>query len=90
MFEEIDKCKITSTMDEDGFLFIVDCKKDMIVTGGSTSSRVRSRTSSPAIRRWHRLRWWVFRTRSGPLTPLGKLDKKVLRAWHWAGATRAV
>ena len=43
-------------MDERGYMFILDRKKDMIVSGASTSSRARSKTCSRSMRRsrWSR------------------------------------
>jgi Acyl-CoA synthetases (AMP-forming)/AMP-acid ligases II len=43
-------------MDEEGFVFIVDRLKDMIVSGGENSIRPRSRMPSPAIRPWRSAR----------------------------------
>ena len=40
--------------DEDGFWYIVDRTKDMIVTGGFNVFPARSRTSWPSTRRWPR------------------------------------
>lgn len=40
--------------DEDGFWYIVDRTKDMIVTGGFNVFPARSRTWSPSTRRWRR------------------------------------
>ncbi len=116
-------------------LYIVDRKKDMIVTGGFTCSRARSRDvhlRAPPRSRPSRVvgvpdeKWaravkacvvlrdgqtveaaeLVERVRSAkgsvhapksvdfvdalPLTPLGKLDKKALRAQFWEGAARSV
>lgn len=51
--------------DEDGFYFIVDRVKDMIVTGGFNVFPARSRTSSPSTRRSPRYAWSARRTRSG-------------------------
>ena len=42
------------TMDEDGYFFIVDRKKDLIIRGGLTSTRVRSRRCSTSTRPWPR------------------------------------
>ena len=42
--------------DDEGFLYIVDRKKDMIITGGFNVYPARSRTSSPPTRRCRRWR----------------------------------
>lgn len=120
--------------DEQGYLFIVDRKKDMIVSGGFNvyPREVEDVLSSdPAVAvaavigipdaRWGEAVMAVVVPRPGasvdaerlkalvkdrkgaqhapkrvevvdalPLTALGKIDKKALRAPHWAGAGRQV
>ncbi|MDP9822279.1 fatty-acyl-CoA synthase [Nocardioides massiliensis] len=124
--------------DADGFLTIVDRKKDMIVTGGFNvfPREVEDVLSAhPAVaaaavigvpdEKWGEAVKAVIKLREGvetdhdtltaelvesvkavkgsvqapksidyvdaiPLTPLGKLDKKALRAQYWEGAARSV
>ncbi len=120
--------------DKDGFLYIVDRKKDMIVTGGfnvfpreiEDVISGHPAVASVAVVGVPDEKWGeavkacvvlrdgqtveaaelVERVRSAkgsvhapksvdfvgalPLTPLGKLDKKALRAQFWEGAARSV
>ena len=120
--------------DEDGFLYIVDRKKDMIVSGGFNvfPREIEDVLSThPAVsvaavigvpdEKWGEAVKALVVTKPGaalepadlialvrdrkgpvytpksvemvetlPLTPVGKVDKKVLRARYWAGRTRQV
>jgi fatty-acyl-CoA synthase len=123
-----------ATRDEQGFLYIVDRKKDMIVSGGfnvfpreiEDVLAAHPAVSSVAVIGVPDDRWGeavkalvvprpgarldaaeliaLVRDRKGPvcapksveliealpLTPVGKADKKVLRARYWGGRTRQV
>jgi acyl-CoA synthetase (AMP-forming)/AMP-acid ligase II len=62
-------------MDEDGFVYIVDRVKDMIITGGENVYCPRSVD---------------IRREPLPLSGAGKILKAELRAPFWAGRTRRV
>jgi long-chain acyl-CoA synthetase len=51
--------------DADGYFYILDRLKDMIVTGGETSTPARSKPSSTSIRRFSKRRSSAYPTRTG-------------------------
>jgi acyl-CoA synthetase (AMP-forming)/AMP-acid ligase II len=52
-------------MDSSGYVFILDRKKDMIISGGANIIRVKSKKLSSNTRRSRKSPWWACRTTSG-------------------------
>jgi fatty-acyl-CoA synthase len=80
--------------DAEGYLYIVDRKKDMIVSGGFNI--FPREVEDEIIHLVRDKKGPVYAPKSVefldalPLTPVGKADKKALRARYWAGQTRNV